>query len=213
MAHAIAVQKLAAPQRDAITRHLLRLPAEDRRLRFGQPTRDDAIERYVSGIDFSRDRVFAILGPDMEVTGLAHLALEDDAQHAELGLSVDAGMRVRGYGGTLLKRAVLHAANRGYRALFMHCLAENAVMMHLAAKAGLKIVVSAGEADAQLALSRSAHGGALREAMEDQFALVDYILKQQASLLRTAPALRSPAPAPRASSAPAQISPPAIEPA
>ena len=182
MSQAIAVQRLVAGQRDAIARHLLRLPADDRRLRFGQPMRDDAIERYVGGIDFDRDQVFAILGAELEVVGLAHLALDDEAQHAELGLSVDAGLRVRGYGGTLLRRAVLHAANRGYRALFMHCLAENSVMMRLATKAGLKIVVSAGEADGQLALNR-AHGGTLREAMEDQFALVDYLLKQQAALL------------------------------
>jgi RimJ/RimL family protein N-acetyltransferase len=208
--HAIAVQKLAAQQRDAIARHLLRLPAEDRRLRFGQAMRDDAIERYVSGIDFGRDRVFAILGPDMGVAGLAHLALDDEAQHAELGLSVDAGMRVRGYGGALLKRAVLHAGNRGYRALFMHCLAENSVMMHLAAKAGLRIVLSGGEADGRLALSGE-HGGALREAMEDQFALVDYLLKQQASLIRSARSPHSRSLPPTASSAPARTPPPAIE--
>src|SRR5262249_7544587 len=79
----------------------------------------------------------------------------------------------------LLRRGVVHAANLGYRALFMHCLADNGVMLHLAHKAGLSVVVSAGEADGRLALDRSVHGGAVEEAMTDQFALIDCLLKQQ----------------------------------
>jgi RimJ/RimL family protein N-acetyltransferase len=183
MAQAIAVQKLVQRHRGDIARHLVRLPAEDRRLRFGQPMRDEGIERYVEGIDFARDRVFAIYADDLALAGIAHLALDGHEQHAELGLSVDTASRGRGYGAALLARGVLHAANRGYRALYMHCLAENAVMMRLAAKAGLKTVVGAGEADARLSLNRGEHGGAIREAMEEQFALVDYLLKQQGSIL------------------------------
>ena len=37
----------------------------------------------------------------------------------------------------LLQRGVLHAANLGFHRLFMVCLAENGIMMHLARKAGL----------------------------------------------------------------------------
>ena len=199
MAGAIAVQKLGPWQRGEVQRHLLRLGDEDRRLRFGQPLPDAAIERYVDGLDFTRDRVFGIHLQEMELCAVAHLALDGVAGHAELGLSVDEGLRRRGYGEALLARGVLHAANRGFRALFMHCLSENAAMMRLAARAGLRIVVASGEADARLAL-QPVPGGALREAMEDQFALVDYVLKQQGSLLgrrasRPAPALLSGAPA------------------
>ena len=105
---------------------------------------------------------------------------------------------------------MLHAANLGYRVLFMVCLAENAVMMHLARKAGLWVVVEKGEADARLALDRRTHGGMLREAIADQFALVDCLLKQHALWARagltradSAPAPRTTVPTPRASSAPA----------
>ncbi len=179
----IAVQRLNPLHRAEITRHMLKLPAEDRRLRFGRHIRDDAIEQYVAGIDFTRDKVFGILGPDFELLGVAHLA-RDSAEHtAELGLSVDPSMRGKGYGSALLQRAVLNAANRGYRALFMHCLAENEVMIHLARKAGLTLVIESGEVDARLALDRRSHGGAIREAMADQFALVDTLLKQQYSWL------------------------------
>lgn len=176
---AVAIQKLNSRHREDIKRHLLQLPAEDRRLRFGQQIRDEAVRAYVDGIDFARDRVFGVQDPGLELVGVAHLALDPVAQAAELGLSVHPLARVRGFGFALLQRAVLHAANLGYRALFMYCLAENRIMMHLATKAGLTVVIEAGEADARLELDRRAHGGALREAMADQFALIDVMLKQQ----------------------------------
>ncbi|MCX7960613.1 MAG: GNAT family N-acetyltransferase [Burkholderiales bacterium] len=176
---AIPVHRLGPRHAPAVARHLLRLDAEDRRLRFGRPMGDEALRAYAAGIDFERDRLFGIFGAESELAGVAHLAMDDATGQAELGLSVDAAHRGRGYGSALLRRAVLHAANRGYRALYMHCLADNAAMLHLARKAGLRTVVSAGEADAWLALDRARHGGALREALEDQFALIDHLLRQQ----------------------------------
>jgi RimJ/RimL family protein N-acetyltransferase len=175
----VAVQKLNPRHCDDILRHLLDLPAEDRFLRFGHPARDEAIREYVARMDFERDRVFGVLAPDLALAGVGHLAYDPAAKTAELGLSVDPASRGKGYGYALLQRGVVHAANRGYRALFMHCLAENRVMLHLARKAGLSVIVSAGEADAKLALDRGAHGDLLGEAMNDQFALIDCLLKQQ----------------------------------
>lgn len=165
--------------RDDIARHLLFLPPEDRRLRFGQHIRDDAVRDYVGRIDFDSDRVFGVHAPDLALVGVAHLALDAAQQVAELGLSVDPACRGKGHGYALLQRAVLHAANVGYRVLFMYCLAENRIMMHLARKAGLTLVVEFGETDARLTLDRGMHGGVLKEAMADQFALVDCMLKQQ----------------------------------
>ena len=180
---AIVVQRLGAAHRDEIARHLLRLPAQDRRLRFGTPMPDSSIEAYVSQIDFARDQVFGILGVDLELWGMGHLALDRPSETAELGLSVDWSVRDRGYGRALLDRAVLHATNRGYRALFMHCLAENQVMLRLARNAGLSVVIGAGEADGRLALGEPTQAGAIREAIQDQFALVDTLLKHQYSWL------------------------------
>jgi GNAT superfamily N-acetyltransferase len=176
-------QRLGAANRDEIVRHLLRLAAPDRRLRFGAPMRDAAIEAYARQIDFAQDQVFGILGADLELRGVAHLALGRDGATAELGLSVDESERGKGYGHALLQRAVLHATNRGCRALFMHCLAENEIMMSLARQAGLNLVVASGEADGRLALDEPTQAGAIREAIHDQFALVDYLLKQQYSWL------------------------------
>src|SRR5436190_5365884 len=174
----VALPKLNHRHRDDIARHLLRLPAEDRFLRFGHPAKDQGILEYVARIDFDRDRVFGVPAADLTLAGVAHLAFDTDARTAELGLSVEAASRANGYGYALLQRGVVHAANLGYRALFMHCLADNRIMLHLARKAGLSVVISAGEADGRLALDRSTHGDALGEALTDQFALIDCLLKQ-----------------------------------
>lgn len=175
----IAVQRLNARHRDEITRHLLQLPAEDRRLRFGQQVRDDGVREYIARLDFERDSVFGIHAQDLTLVGVAHVALDPLQRNAELGLSVDPVCRGKGHGFALLQRAVLHAANLGYGVLFMYCLAENRIMMHLARKAGLTLVVEHGETDARLKLDRRSHGGMLTEAVADQVALVDCLLKQQ----------------------------------
>jgi RimJ/RimL family protein N-acetyltransferase len=180
----VAVLRLNPRYRDDIASHLLQLPPEDRRLRFGHSIPDDAVRKYVAGIDFGRDSVFGIHGAALDLIGVAHLALDPEHRVAELGVSVDPSSRGKGYGFALLQRAVLHAANQGYRVLFMYCLAENGIMMHLAQKAGLTVVIQRGEADARLKLDRFAHGGAIEEALADQFALVDDMLKQQFLWLR-----------------------------
>jgi RimJ/RimL family protein N-acetyltransferase len=176
-------QKLVAFQRDEIIRHLQQLVPQDRRLRFGAAMTDDAIERYARRIDFARDKVFGIFEHDLTLTGVAHLALDVDADTAELGLSVVPEHRGKGYGYTLLDRAKLHARNLTYKKLYMHCLAENQVMIHLARKAGMTVVTEYGDADAHIALGDGPLTDYTREAIHDQIALVDYLFKRQASWL------------------------------
>lgn len=183
----VMVQKLAAFQRGKIARHLQRLSPEDRRLRFGTYMSDAAIERYVKNINFGRDKVFGIFDANLALSGVAHLALEAKSNMAELGLSVDAGHRGKGYGFALLNRGKLHAQNLGYEKLYMHCLSENQIMIHLARKAGMQIVAEQGEADAYIALSEATCGDLTRELMVDQVALIDYLFKQQTRWLPRIP--------------------------
>ena len=175
----IVIQKLSSLQRPDLQRHLRTLPPADRRLRFGTFMKDDALDHYVDGIDFARDRVFGIYGRDMRLVGMAHLALDRAHQFAELGLSVEPAQRGNGYGLALLLRAKLHASNLGYTTLFMQCLSENEIMIHLAKKAGLRMVTEQGEVDAHLELERTSYGAVAREAIEDHVALVDLLFKQQ----------------------------------
>jgi RimJ/RimL family protein N-acetyltransferase len=140
---------------------------------------DGALEQYVHRIDFAHDKVFGIFGRDMALIGMAHLALDRNHDYAELGLSVEPAHRGNGYGLMLLNRGKLSAVTRGYTTLFMHCLAENRIMIHLARKAGLRLVTEQGEVDAHLQLESTSHAAVAREALEDQIALADLLFKQQ----------------------------------
>ena len=112
MASAIAVQRLNPNHREDIARHLLQLPERDRYLRFGRAIRDEAIREYAGGLDFARDRLFGTFGPDLNLVGFAHLALDRPARNAELGLSVCSASRVKGHGYALLQRGVRHGMGR-----------------------------------------------------------------------------------------------------
>jgi GNAT superfamily N-acetyltransferase len=172
----ILVRELARPERPALLRHFLALGGEDRRLRFGVSFNDAAVHAYLERIDFERDAVFGVLDDGLQLTGVAHVARGDG--HAELGVSVLEGQRGLGIGGALLARAHLRARNWGARALFMHCLAENAAMMHLARKQQMEIVVEAGEADAWLRVPPADAASHFGEVFAQRVALFDYALRR-----------------------------------
>ena len=171
------VQRLDARGRRALLEHLLTLSPDDRRLRFGSSLSAGAIAQYVDLIDFEHDVVFAVHDMSLVLVGAVHVALLND--HAELGLSVLAGHRGRGVGGALFERAAGHARNRSVPRLYMHCLNENAAVVHIARKFGMHIVAGAGEADAHLELPPASPGSIAGEFVTDRLALYDYALKSQ----------------------------------
>lgn len=180
----IPVRELVVSDRAALERHFLALGAEDRRLRFGASFGDATVRAYVSRISFEEDALFGVADDSLELLGAAHVARLPGA--AELGLSVLPGHRNRGLGGALLARAVLRARNWGVRTLFMHCLAENDAIMHLARKQGMAIVTEAPEADAQLSLAPADAASFFGEVLEQRVALFDYALKSGRRLLARA---------------------------
>jgi RimJ/RimL family protein N-acetyltransferase len=143
------VGELGNHTRATLESHFLALSPHDRRLRFGATLSETAITGYVQGIDFQRDAVFGVIAPE-GLVGVAHLAMGGDV--AELGISVLPQARGRGAGQRLFCRGTEHARERGLRRLLMHCLADNAAMMHIARRSGMSVVVAAGDADAYLEL-------------------------------------------------------------
>ena len=172
----IHVRELSRLEQPLLEPHFLALGGEDRRLRFGASLNDAAVRAYVARIDFERDAVFGVYDDELRLIGAAHVARSDG--HAELGVSVLPGHRGRGIGGALLLRAHLRARNWGVRALFMHCLTENAAMMHLARKQAMQIVAEWGEADAWLKLLPADASSHFGEVFAQRVALFDYALKQ-----------------------------------
>jgi len=173
----IIVKELARIDRAALESHFLALGADDRRLRFGALLNDGAIRAYVARIDFERDAAFGVLDDELSLIGVAHVARGD--RHAELGVSVWSRHRGEGIGAKLLERAHTRARNWGVRALFMHCLSENAAMMHLARKQGMRIQAASGEADAWLTLPPADASSHFGEVFAQRVALLDAAFKTQ----------------------------------
>lgn len=173
----ILIRELTSVERGALEVHFLALDAGDRRLRFGIALSDAGVRAYVARIDFDRDAVFGVFDEELHLIGAAHLARGGGS--AELGVSVLSGHRENGIGGQLLARAHTRARNWGVGSLFMHCLAENSAMMHLARKQHMDIVTEAGEADAWLKLPPADASSHFGEVFAQRVALFDFALKTQ----------------------------------
>jgi GNAT superfamily N-acetyltransferase len=196
MSNRIIVTELAPQHRNALEKHFLALGVEDRWLRFGNSLSDSAVRAYVSRIDLEHDAAFGVFGDDLRLLGVAHLARSNSS--AELGVSVLPGHRGHGIGSALLARAHTRARNWGLRALFMHCLTENAAMMHLARSQGMDIVTESGEADAWLNLPPADAASHFGEVFDQRVALFDQAVKTQLrNARRIAGAFTAPSNSPR----------------
>ena len=173
--------RLHTAGRGAVAAHLLALSRQDRRLRFGGAASDAAIHDYVAGIDFDRDAVFGFLADDMSLGGAVHVAVVDGV--AELGVSVLAAYRHRGVGSALFQRALDFARDHCARTLYMRCLTENAAMMRIARRAGMKIVTGGGAADAYLQLPPPDAGTVATQFVQECIALFDHSLRAQGARL------------------------------
>jgi RimJ/RimL family protein N-acetyltransferase len=178
----VPVRELHAAHRERILQPLLQLNEEDCRLRFGTETPAEVIHRYVDKLNFNRDAIFGSFDSQLNLIGMAHLAYLPETKGqplaAEFGVSVLPNGRGQGIGTALLARASVHSRNTRIESLFVHCLANNRAMMHLAQKAGMLVEYAHGDADAYLKLPPANSGTIVEEAANEQWADFDYALKQ-----------------------------------
>ena len=178
----IPVPRLDRSHLDLVKRHFDELADADVYLRFGILLNQDARHAYVDGIRFERDAVFGVYTDELTLLGVAHLACLDGA--AELGISVLAPFRGHGIGAALFNRAAMRARNLNMVELFMNCLGQNGAIMHLARKAGMRIVIEDAGADAYLELPPGNPLTIGQELVEQQFAQFDWTLKANVGYLR-----------------------------
>ena len=167
--------------------HLLALPPEDRRMRFGGSMHDVAVEGYVARLDFERDVFYGVYDGDLDLAGVAHVSLAEGV--AEFGVSVLPGNRRRGIGTALISRAALHARNQEIPLLFMQCLRENHAIIRIARALGMRVVAHGPECEAMLPLRRGNALTAARELFDDGIALCDYSLRARFLAARKPPTL------------------------
>lgn len=184
----VLVKELGERDRRRILRHFLALDDRDRLLRFGSIISDEAVTRYVEKIDFRHDIVFGVVNRVFQLVGVGHLAFAKADQGkptqkervAEFGVSVSASARGQGVGSRLFQRAAIHCRNADVDTLYMQCLTSNQTMMHIAKKAGMEIKREYGEADAYLRLPPPSPASVMAEALEEQWAVIDYTMKANA---------------------------------
>lgn len=177
------IRTLSASHRGQILQHLLDLSAHDRYLRFGYPATDAQVQRYVEGLDFTRDEVFGIHGSQLELVAVAHLAFDvaaDKPKAAEFGVSVAGHCRGQRIGARLFERAVMHASNEGVQTIYIHALSENVAMLKIARKAGATVQRWGSESEAYLTLPVANLNSRLCAVWEDQIGEMDYRIKAQA---------------------------------
>lgn len=194
----VPIRSLGPAHRERIAEHLLELAPADRYLRFGYAARDAQVRRYAEQLDFERDEIFGIYNRSLRLIAMAHLAYTPSEEHrecAEFGVSVLEHARGRGYGARLFERAAMHARNAGVRMLFIHALSENTPMLNIARSAGARVRRDGPESEAFLELAPARFDTHMTEAVEQQFAEIDYSLKHQAhqfwQFLRGLQALRT----------------------
>ncbi len=186
---AVRVKQLEERDRRRMLKHFMALDDSDRLLRFGTVLPDAQLTAYVNKIDFGRDTVYGVYNRVFKLVAVGHLAFAPKEQMssagsvtqkdkvAEFGVSVSKSARGLGIGTKLFERAAIHCRNSDVDTLYMHCLSSNQTMMHIAKKAGMEIEREYGEADAHLKLLPPSPGTMLQEALEEQFATIDYTLK------------------------------------
>lgn len=173
----IPVLQLTGSNREALRRHFLSLDEEDLRLRFEHVISEMTLMKYVDAIDFDSDAVFGVFDENLELAGVAHLGLRGEI--AEFGVSVAPGHRGEGVGTALYRRAYEYCRNHRIGTLFVHCLHENAAMMHIARKAGMEIVTDANEVEAHLRVPAGDPLSFTEEFFDDRVGLFDLALKSQ----------------------------------
>jgi RimJ/RimL family protein N-acetyltransferase len=186
----VLVKALSRRDRRRMLKHFLALDDADRLLRFGTVLPDAQVQAYVEKIDFARDIVFGVVSRGFQLVGVGHLAFTPPEparagttakeRVAEFGVSVSKSARGQGVGSRLFERAAIHCRNSDIDTLYMQCLSTNRTMMHIARKAGMEIKREYGEADAYLHLPPPSPGSVMREALEEQFAVIDYTVKANA---------------------------------
>ena len=186
----IRIKELSERDRRGLLMHFLALDDNDRLLRFGSVLSDAAITRYVQMLDFSRNTVFGVYDDNQRLLGVGHLAFAAREAHpafssvtakasiAEFGVSILPHARGKGIGTKLFQRAAFHCRNKDVDVLYMHCLASNRAMIHIARKARMEIRRDCGDGNVCLQLLPLVDAGGVRyEVREEGAASVDHALK------------------------------------
>lgn len=161
-------RKLWPSETNKFRDHLLRLDAENRRLRFGMPVKDEFIRDYASRIDEYKSLVHGYFEQG-DIRAAAELRQIGDgwSAKAEAAFSVEPGYQNKGIGTELLGRIVRSARNRGITRLYMNCLLENRKMQRIAKKYDAVLQFDHGDVVGRVVPGVPTYVSLWSEALED----------------------------------------------
>jgi GNAT superfamily N-acetyltransferase len=149
------IRKLAPQDAGRLKEHLLRLDAEDRRLRFGHCVTTEVLLAYCDAIPWESTWMVGAFEGDVlrgvaELRDLAATGATTEGRRGELSVTVERAWQDRGIGTRLLEEALLIARNRGFKNLYLLCLPDNPKMQHLARKFGDRIRFEDGDVEVHI---------------------------------------------------------------
>lgn len=157
--------------------HLKALDQESRILRFGYPVTDYVIDMLCDKFEKDHDHnvLFVIENDKLEFIGVGHIALYDTM---ELAFSVLKEHQGQGMGNKLMHRCIQWCRTHGVVKGCMVCLSSNAAIRHLCNKYGISMKNDHGETQAEIHLSPADAGTYFDEAVDSNFAIMDYFAKR-----------------------------------
>ena len=143
---------LTTDDRARVLAHLLRLNAQDRRMRFCQSFSDANVTDYVANIDFDKSVCFGLFDDGQNLVALAQSFAYDDGgvRMLEAAFSTDAAWRCQGLGTVLFRQVTDFAAEQRMDRVIAQCLAGNRPMRALLRAVGAVCAVDDGEVTGQL---------------------------------------------------------------
>jgi GNAT superfamily N-acetyltransferase len=166
----------ASRDRAALENHFAALETTDLRNRFCSSCKPECIAQYLAGLPAAGVVSYGVFDAELALIAVCQLAATD--ADLEVGLTVLTQDRRKGLAIALLSRAATYARARGFKALIMHCLADNNAMLALARRIGMAVEVLQGEADGRLKLRAATTWDFWREVAYDHDGLTDAVAKR-----------------------------------
>ena len=160
---------------DTYAQHLKSLSSEDKLTRFCYAIKDEGIDKLILNILYNQpDHHLFTATVDNKIVGFGHLAREGNDW--EFAVSVDSEYQGQGIANKLLGFIIPWAQIHGVHNVYMHCIAQNKKIQHLATKHGLRTVErDGGEITSKVELPTPTAVDYTAEFLKEQRELYDQI--------------------------------------
>lgn len=183
-------RKLTPFDVDKLKQHFLKdIIGEDRRLRFGMPSTDDIVEKYIDGTfeQYGYKNIWFVVEHDSfehfvgkKIIASCHVAYCPETNTAEMGCTVGSDYRNQKIGQELFNRGITWARMNGAENVFMHCLSENKTIQHIAQKNGMTVVtIDPSEKESTIKVKQSRIEAGFKDYIMDQIAVYDTAVRNQ----------------------------------